>query len=273
MNRAGLIVKYYATVCGISLLFLPGAAFSQSQSARPAFEAFEVAAIKQAAPEPGRYIKMQSAHQFYAKGHTLKLLVGAAYNLSAQAISGGPSWIESERYDILASTPGTVRPTLDEQMAMLRALLADRFKLGFHREPKEFAIFSLTVAKGGSKLKDSAGPVDALPELTNTVYADHLTLPARNATMAQFAAMLNRAVLDRPVIENTGLTGRFDFDLEWTPDESQFGGQLPRMATGLDSARPDLTTALQQQLGLRLQATRGPIQTIVIDRVEHPSAN
>jgi uncharacterized protein (TIGR03435 family) len=105
---------------------------------------------------------MQGAHQFVAKGYTVRFLVSAAYNLPPRAISGGPDWIDVERYDILASTPGDTRPNLEQQMAMVRTLLAERFSLKFHTEPKEFPVYVLTVAKGGSKLKETATP-DAQP--------------------------------------------------------------------------------------------------------------
>jgi uncharacterized protein (TIGR03435 family) len=160
-------------------------------------------------------------------------------------------------------------------MAMLRRLLTDRFQLGFHREPKELPVYALTVARGGPKLKASAAAPGTLPELINTIYPDekggvHVVLPARNATLTQFAAMMQRAVLDRPVLDQTGLSGTFDFDLEWAPDDSQFGGNLP---LSRDSTRPSLFAALQEQLGLRLTATRGQVAGLVIDRVERPSDN
>jgi uncharacterized protein (TIGR03435 family) len=218
---------------------------------------------------------MQSVDRFYAKGFSLQALVAAAYSLSPRAISGGAPWTDSDRYDILASTPSDVQPNLDEQMAMLRKLLADRFRLAFHREPKELPIFAIRVARGGSKLKPSAAPPETLPELINTIYPDekggvHVLLPARNATILQFARMLQRTVLDRAVVDQTGLSGTYDFDLEWTPDEDQFSGNLPR---SVEPTKPGLFAAMQEQLGLRLDATKGPVQTIVIDRVERPSEN
>ena len=260
----------------LSLLAIAaGSSWAQPAPARPAFDAFEVATIKPAAPEPGRYIRMQSVHRFYAKGFTLKALVAAAFSLTPGAISGGASWTDGERYDILAATPGDIQPNSEEQMAMLRRLLRDRFHLAFHRESKELPVYALTVAKSGPKLKPSAAPAGALPELVNTIYPEEkggvrAVLPARNATMVQFAAMLQRAVLDRTVLDHTGLSGTYDFDLEWTPDESQFGGQLPRT---VEPTRPGLFSAIQEQLGLRLEATRGPVATLVIDRVEQPSEN
>jgi len=250
--------------------------FAQSPPTRPKFDAFDVATIKPADPDSrGRYIRMQSVDRFYAKGFTLQALVAAAYSLSPRAISGGEPWTDSDRYDILASTPGGVQPNLDEQMAMLRKLLTDRFQFTFHRESKELPVFAITVAKGGSKLKPSTARPGTLPELINTIFPEekggvHVELPARNATIAQFAAMMQRTVLDRAVVDETGLSGTYDFDLEWTPDESQFNGNLPR---SVEPTKPSLFAAMQEQLGLRLEAARGPVQTIVIDRVARPSQN
>src|SRR5262249_21240216 len=99
-----------------------------------------------------------------------------------------------------------------------------------------------------------------------------ILLPARNATMAQFASTLQRAILDRPVLDKTDLPGKYDFDLEWTYDDIQFGGNLPALAPQT-SGKPDLFAALQQQLGLKLESSRGTIDTIVIDGVQRPSEN
>ncbi len=154
---------------------------------------------------------------------------------------------------------------------MLRTLLADRFKLAFHREPRDFSIYALEIAKGGAKLKPStAAPTDQ-PAVVSTVYPQRILMPAHNVSMADFVSVLQRAILDRPVVDKTGLTGRFDFNLEWAPDESQFGGDVG--AASSDTPVPPFFTAIQQQLGLRLEATRGPIETIVVDQAEHPSAD
>jgi uncharacterized protein (TIGR03435 family) len=255
------------------LIISPCGLFAQAPTSRPTFDAFEVATIKPADPgdQGGRFITMQGAHRFVVKNYTLKRLVGAAYNLTPRSISGGPAWIDSDLYDILAGIPGEVRPNLDEQMAMLRKLLVNRFKLTFHREQKELAIYALTVAKNGPKLKESTAAADEPPVLVNRIFPDRVLLPARNATMAQFASMMQRAVLDRPLVDETGLTGRYDFDLEWAPNETQFGGQGPPETT--ESTKASLFTAIQRQLGLRLQATKGPVNVLVIDKVERPSAN
>ena len=247
-------------------------AIAQTPAPRPKFDAFEVATIK---PTPldagkGRYITIQGTNRFVGKDYTLKLLIAAAYNLNPHVISGGPEWMESEHYDIAALTPGGVRPTRDEQMGMLRKLLTDRFQLSFHREPREFSIYVLEVAKGGPKLKDAAKP-DEAPTVINVVYPQSIKLPARNATMEDFASMLQRAVLDRPVVDKTGLTGRYDFDLEWAQDESQFNGEIPPAAA--DASAAPLFTAIQQQLGLRLVATKGQVDALIVDKAERPSAD
>jgi uncharacterized protein (TIGR03435 family) len=241
--------------------------------------AFEVATIKpvDSDAKKSRYIVMQGTNRFVGKNYTVKLLIAAAYSLNPRVISGGPSWIESDHYDIEALTPGEARPNRDQQMAMLRSLLADRFKLNFHREPREFSIYALEVAKDGprygvsSGLKQSTAPAEDPAALISTVYPDHIQLPARNATMSAFAELLQRAVLDRPVVDKTGLAGRYDFDLVWAPDETQFGGEVPVAPT--DAQAPPFFAAIQQQLGLRLEATKGPVQALVIDSVERPSAN
>jgi uncharacterized protein (TIGR03435 family) len=242
----------------------------QAPSSKP--DAFEVATIKPVVSDAkaGRYITMQGVNRFIEKDYTLKGLIAAAYNLNPRTISGGPDWLDSDHYDIVAITPGDTRPTRDEQMGMLRKLLAERFQLTFHREPREFSIYVLEVGKGGAKVKASAAP-NEVPALVNVVYPQSIKLPARNVTMGDFASMLQRAVLDRPVVDKTGLTGKYDFDLEWAPDESQFHGELPS-APGDAPAAP-LFTAIQEQLGLKLEPTKGPVDALIVDRAARPSAN
>jgi uncharacterized protein (TIGR03435 family) len=244
-----------------------------SATSQGAPAAFDVATIKPTPPDAkaGRYITMQGTNRFVVKYYTLKLMIAAAYNLSPKVISGGPEWVESDHFDIVALAPGETRPTQPEQMAMLRTLLSDRFKLTFHREEKEFSIYELEVAKGGPKLKESTAAATDPPQLISTVYPDHVHMPARNATMSDLTYLLQRALLDRPVVDKTGLTGRYDFDLDWAADETQFGGEIPTPSS--DAQAPPFFTAIQQQIGLRLEATRGNVQAFVIDQAEPPSAN
>jgi uncharacterized protein (TIGR03435 family) len=264
---AGLIIAAASAASGI---------FAQSPAVRPTFDEFEVATIKPSTldwPSGGRYMRMQTAHQFVARNYTLRVILSAAYNLTPRAVSGGPEWVDSDRFDILAEAPGEVRPTLDEQMAMLRKLLAERFSLALHREPKEYSIYALTIAKNGPKLMEAAPNTspEGSPPLVFVLYPDMARLAARDATMGELASVMQRSALDRPVVDKTGLLGRYDFDLEWMPDETQFSGNVPKGDP--DHPKADLFAAMQQQLGLKLEATRGPIEALVIDKVERSSAN
>jgi uncharacterized protein (TIGR03435 family) len=263
------------SICAFAVSIIAIFFASAQTPPRPRFEAFEVATIKPTDPNPtGRWIRMQSANRFQAHNHAVRTLIAAAYDLNPQAISGGPPWVDSDHWDILAKTPGEVRPNLDEQMAMLRRLLRERFQLAFHRESKEFSIYTLSVAKGGPKPKESTIKPDATPEgpppLVFVLSPTGARLPARYATMAEFASVLQRSPLDRPVVDRTGLSGRYDFDLEFAPDESVWGGTVPRPEK---SDLPGLFQAVQEQLGLRLEATKGPVEALIIKHIERPSEN
>jgi uncharacterized protein (TIGR03435 family) len=259
-------------VLGISLivaLFVPWMISTAAQNQKLAFE---VASIKPATPgDRTRFATMQGGHQFVVRNYKVKNLVAFAYNLPPGLVSGGPAWVDIDAYDILAATPGEARPNRDEQMAMMRTLLADRFKLEFHTERKEFAVYALTIAKGGIKFNEST-KADEQPLAATIFPAEKAFVPARNVTMGQFASMLQRGVLDRPVVDKTNLTAKYDFDLEWAYDDTQFTGNLPAIAPE-NATKPDLFAALQQQLGLRLDSTKATVDVIVIDHAEKPDAN
>jgi uncharacterized protein (TIGR03435 family) len=161
-------------------------------------------------------------------------------------------------------------------MTMLRKLLADRFDLKFHREQKQLPVYALRIANSGPKMKTSTAPPDSFPQgpppLIFTVSPTTIKLPAHYAAMAELASVFQRAVLDRPVVDETGLSARYDFDLEFTPDETEFGGAFAgRQNT--DSDKPGLYTAMQEQLGLKLEATSGPVEILAIDHIEQPTPN
>jgi uncharacterized protein (TIGR03435 family) len=239
---------------------------------RPAFDAFDVATVKPVDSDGkrGRYITMQGADHLLVRDYTLQGLVAAAYDLTLAAVSGGPAWTDTDHYDIVAVTPGHLLPTHDEQMSMLRALLTDRFKLSFHRQPKEFSLYELQIGRTGAKLRPSTAPPEQPSQLIGQVFPEQIVMPGRNATMKEFAALLQRAILDRPVLDKTGLTGHYDFDLKWAPDDSQFGGAIK---PPIDSPSPPFFAAIQEQLGLKLVPTKGPVSALIIDKAERPSAN
>ncbi|MDR3755028.1 MAG: TIGR03435 family protein [Terracidiphilus sp.] len=270
--RGIAIVALALSVCAVKA---QGPATAQGPPAgQGAAPAFEVATIKPTAldAKAGRYITMQGTNRFVAKYYTLKLLIAAAYDLSPKVISGGAGWVDDEHFDIEAVTPGDTRPARAEQMAMLRTLLNERFRLSFHREAKEFSIYALEVDKRGVRLKESTAAASDPAQLISTVYPPaRIHLPAKNATMSDFASLLQRALLDRPVVDRTGLTGRYDFDLDWAADETQFSGEVP--VAGENAQAPPFFRAIEEQLGLRIEATRGEVAALVIDHTELPGAN
>jgi uncharacterized protein (TIGR03435 family) len=189
-----------------------------------------------------------------AVGTTVNDLIVFAYGAHVRQISGAPAWVESDKLDIAGKPEGGGRPNPNQFKTMLQKLLADRFQLAFHRDKKQLTVYALTVGKNGPKLtrSEAASPIPNLPfRLGN--------LPASNATMEEFAGVM-QAHLDRPVVDQTGLKGRFDFQLQWTPDETQSDslrgpGPQPKPPEGAET-QPDLFTAIQQQLGLKLESTR-----------------
>jgi uncharacterized protein (TIGR03435 family) len=187
-------------------------------------------------------------------------------------IAGWPAWSTSAQYDIEAKmdddTAAALQKLSEKQQAtrrqlMLRSLLADRFNLKVQYEIKTLPIYELVVAKGGSKLKESHASE------TNTNGIGRLT--AQAMPMADLALILTIQV-NRIVVDKTGLTGQYDFALRWTPDP---GGEPPDGSGSLPEgdSGPSIFTALQEQLGLRLESTKAPVQVLVIDHIERPTEN
>jgi uncharacterized protein (TIGR03435 family) len=233
---------------------------------------FEVATIKPSKPDTQGKGFMVRGRQFSTINTSLSDLITFAYGLHARQITGGPGWIESDKYDLAAKPDGEGQPNDKQWKTMVQKLLADRFKLTFHRDKKELSVYAIVVGKTGPKLTKSDGDPNGLPGL---FFRGLGVLPARNATMADFAGTMQTAVLDRPVVDQTGLPGRYDFLLKWTPDETQFAGLGVKVPPPTDNADapPDLYTAIQQQLGLKLEPTKAPVEVLVIDRAEKPSEN
>jgi uncharacterized protein (TIGR03435 family) len=233
---------------------------------------FEVATIKPSKPDqPGKLFGVRG-DRFKTINTTLLDLISFAYDVHAKQVIGATDWMESEKFDIDAQpdTPGS--PNRQQLKTMVQKLLADRFQLKFHQDKKELSAYVLGVAKSGSKLKKSDGDPNGLPGL---FFRQLGVLTVRNATMADFAQLMQSAVLDRPVVDQTGLQGKWDFLLKWTPDESQFGGMGMKVPPPSDAADapPPLFTAIQEQIGLKLDAGKAPVQVLVLDHVEKPSEN
>jgi bla regulator protein BlaR1 len=236
--------------------------------------AFEVASIKPTNASDNRVaFTMQPGGRFNATNVTVKMLLQNAYGVRDFQISGGPGWIGSERFDITAKLdgdvtgplpPGALRPAL-------QGLFEDRFQLKFHRETREMPVYALMLAKNGPKLQKAAGEKTPGPMLR----MGRGQLTAKNADMRMIAEQLAQQ-LGRSVVDKTGLSGEFDFELNWTPEAGSggpFGPEPGAAPPPVDSSGPSIFTALQEQLGLRLESQRGPVEILVIDRLERPSEN
>ena len=234
---------------------------------------FEVATIKPSIPDrPGKVFTVKG-RQVLTINTTANDLITFAYDLHTRQIVGGPPWMESEKYDVTGQPESEGVPSRVQLSAMMRKLLEDRFKFTFHREKRELPVYAITVAPGGPKLTKNDNNPNGLPGL---FFKGLGTLPAMNATMGDLAGVMQTAVLDRPVLDKTGLQGRWDFTLRWTPDETQFvnmGVRVTPPPANDPDAPPGLFTAFQEQLGLKLESTKGPVEVLVVDKIDKPSEN
>jgi uncharacterized protein (TIGR03435 family) len=255
-----------------------------AQSAGPG-DSFEVVSVKPSDPG-GRnsFVNITPGGGFRATNITLKFLVHVAYHLQDFQISGGPAWITSDRYDIEAKSSGGPQvdirkmnePQRDEYVKQiqlkLQNLLADRFHMAIHRETREAPVYELVLAKGGPKLTPAAADEGKGPRGMRMRPGQ---FEGMGATVQMLAETLSDA-MSRKVIDKTGITGSYNFKLEWTPEPGQMA---PPPGTGneavppADPSGPSIFTAVQEQLGLKLESAKGPIEVVVIDAVEKPSAN
>ena len=237
----------------IVLLLLVSAAAAQAPAD------FEVASIR---PHAGGNVggsntKVSPGGRLTATNVTVRKMIRNAFDVEDFQISGAPRWIDSVSYDIEARTTGGVETTRDDISRLLLSLLQERFQLRYHRITKKLTEYALEAMKNGPKPKPHKG--DGEPFTNTTATAGTVTLKANKITMEDFAYSLRRE-LGRPVIDRTGLTGEFDFDLTWS------SGQVA------DTNEPSVFTALQK-LGFRLVSMKGPVDMIVIDGVEKASEN
>jgi uncharacterized protein (TIGR03435 family) len=229
---------------------------------------FEVATVKPTGTSfAGKTVGMPPNGDLIIRGMTLKDVIQFAYGLHPNLIAGTSGWMEGERYDIVGKPEPGRLPSADELKTMLRGLLADRFKLTVHRAPKEASVYVIVVAKTGSKMKERS-PIDT--EASTSLSFQGARLPAKAASMPMLAEALT-IVLDRPVIDGTNLRGKYDFNLAWMPAPEQFDGH--GAAAPSDANAPDIFTAIQEQLGLRLDSRKVPVQSLIVDHAERPAGN
>ena len=248
--------------------------------------AFEVASIKRdVSGQPGPQYRMFPG--FTVQRATLKDLVKLAYFVHDFQVSGGPSWINSDRYNIEAkaeASPAFNQEYQTLQLRRLQTLLRERFNLALHRERKELPVYELTVAKGGPKLPPPSciqrepGDLTVAPGKTMMDYCGfggfgRGRYQASNGSLAELADALGLP-LGRTVVDKTGITGRFRMEFTFNPDSSPIPfPDAPANAAPTADLGPDIFTAIQEQLGLKLESGKGPVEVLVIDHVEKPSQN
>ena len=221
---------------------------------------FEVAVIRPsgAAPDSGTSFNTFEGGRIKIINEPVRLLVRVAFGLQNSQIAGGPAWLDTDRYDLEAKTGRPEKPRPGEISPMMQDLLRDRFHLQVHREPRETSVYALVAAKGGTRLTPSAdGEVSGM----KTGSSNGGTTSVATATSLDLLATYVGNRLGRIVVNETGLKGAYDFTLTWASDQAP------------DAQSPPLVTALREQLGLRLEPGKRPVEVLVIDRIDRPSAN
>jgi uncharacterized protein (TIGR03435 family) len=232
----------------------------------------EVSTIKPTKPDEQRFMLVFNGGHFKTTNISLSKLLAFSYGVHSKQLIGLPPWAETDKYDIDAKPDTEGTPNKQQLQVMVQKLIADRFSLKFHQDKRELPVYVLSVAKTGPKLTKSENQGGGLPGFGLRGLG---ALMVRNSTMSEFAGMMQETVMDRPVIDQTELKGKYDFTLNWTPDDSQFGGMAAKMPPPTDNTNPppNLYTAIQEQIGLKLDATKAPADVMVIDHVEKPSEN
>jgi uncharacterized protein (TIGR03435 family) len=255
------------------VLLIAPAAIIRAQTTQPANPpAFDVASIHPHTPLPHEHNHIWSSAgdgNFRTVNISLKALIQYAFDMPESRIIDAPAWTTSQFFDIEAKSGDALNQRLHDlpsnqgkpiKLAMIQSLLADRFGLKTHREQRDLPIYALVVAKSGSKLTPAKSGGLLINHWNNRFSAQGITLPMLAQELARDAG--------RVIIDNTGITGRFDIDLRWQPDDAP-----PVRLNGEETSLPSLFTALQEQLGLRLEPQKGPVEVLVVDDVHQPSAN
>jgi uncharacterized protein (TIGR03435 family) len=230
--------------------------------------AFEAASVK--VSSPGEQVRMRrEPGRLSITNFSLKAMVRYAYDVQENQISGGPAWVDSDRWDIVGSAGREI--TEAERRRMLQTLLDERFKMTIRHEMKELPVYALLVAKNGSKLTPGTAGNPERVELGVSGAGLH-QMRGQSVPLSTIAKVLT-APAGRIVIDRTGIAGSFDYHLEWVPDPANMpmiNGAKPD-GSKLDAA--SIFTAVQEQLGLKLEATKGPVEILVIERAEKAAEN
>jgi len=296
LTALGLLALALPVVFGL-LHATRSRAESQAQNTTASAAALEVTSIKPNKDGNSPFRLGLWGQRFMATGMTLRGLVREGFGVEDDQVFGEPHWLNSERYNIEAKVDESVADRLHElsfdqrlieYRHMLQTLLKERFGLVFHWETKELPVYALVVTKSGPKIEE-AKPGDTYPNGMKDLYGrghGDIMLSWRGKLIGQGVSIaflvheLSQQQLGRPVLDRTGLTGKYDFNLHWAPVENQgtllkgFEVEQPTgSALSPESSGPSIFTAIQEQLGLKLEPQRGPVEILVIDHVERPSEN
>ncbi len=236
---------------------------------------FEVATIKPSSGD-GKPKYFRIVGRTYQTHNTaLADLIEISYGVHPRQIVGAPAWVFEDKFDLVATPAGEGQPNGRQWLRMIQKMMEERFQLKLHHETQAISVYALSVAKGGPLGMTASQSTSQFPSLEFSPIAGGLLLPARNTTLGSFCQMMQQVVLDRPVVDHSGIAGRFDFALRFAPDDSQFDGhpRAPLPLTDGGSAPPGLFEAMEKQLGLKLNAEKTPTDVLVIDRAVKPSGN
>jgi uncharacterized protein (TIGR03435 family) len=253
---------------------LLGGPIARAQTPVADAPSFDVASIHESKATDGRHhIYNNPAESHFRTGNlSVRALIQYAYGIPEGQIVGGPAWLDATMYDIDAKSDGAEDAKLhalpsDEarqrKNLMVQALLAERFGLKAHEETRELPVYALVMAKGGAKFTPSQ-----INGTTVNVSRAQMHIAGSDDTLGLLARELARN-LGKVVLNQTGLSGRYDLTLRWTPED----GPAPMLNGAPDTSAPDIFTAVQEQLGLKLESTKGPVPVLVLDKVERPSEN
>jgi uncharacterized protein (TIGR03435 family) len=261
-----------------------------AQSSVSSLPKFDVASIKPHKDDPSG--NMMVGMRFTPDGVTisgmpLDVLLREAFGVSEDRVQNAPAWAKSERFDIeakvdAADVAALGKLKMEDRGAMLRPLLEDRFGLKYHHETKELQVYTLVVAKGGPKLTESkplTGDARNGPQQMIRMSGEGMSMEGKDGTMDNLAHVIGMQ-LGATVVDKTGLTGHYDYTLKWVPDQGMpmmwkgpEGGPEPGRGASTSPTGPSLVAALQEQLGLKLETKKEPVDVIVIDQINQPSPN
>jgi uncharacterized protein (TIGR03435 family) len=280
--------SFFASASLLASTLLTGGFTLRAQQAATSLPSFEIASIKPDHSNADAMTIHTEPDRFIGANVNARFLIEFAFNLQRFQLSGGPGWINSENFDIDAKQDDReaaalqTRPaseSLTQMRLMMQSLLADRFHLKVTHDTKQVTIYTLSVGKSGLKISETphapASAVSGPPRQKGVYLAGPGHFVVKDSSISSFAAAISRQPeINTLVVDHTGLDAHYDFELQWTPADP-----IPTAATSnanpaaIDMAGPSLFTALEEQLGLKLAPSKGPMETVEIDSIEEPAAN